>query len=257
VFGLTHRLIHEADALRNSGQKFQDIEVEVVDCREYRPPEINATIKFEQANWLEWKPKSACDVVIGDDVLCNLGVWQIPMFFQSLARGMKPGGLFVVRTTAIFSPHLMHPSRREVAIRLKHIKEEVEKRPKPVGLELINESSVYEIAWPMMHSEEFYDDRSLMFDLANWDNFVKEEFRSDTAFANRLRLPYNVRVTSLDYGQLKEMALPWFEIAQEEIAVHSVWESDINLKTLPAADEIAAGFRQYYRILVFRRASGG
>ena len=34
--------------------------------------------------------------------------------------------------------------------------------------------------------------------------------------------------TSIDYGELKKMALPWFSVIQEEISVHSVWQSKVN-----------------------------
>ena len=251
ILGLTHRLIEEAKTLP-SIEHFKSIEIDVIDCREYHPPGFDSVVRFQNANWLEWRPKRRYDVILGDDVLCNLGVWQIPMFFESLAAMMEIGAVFIVRTTAIFSPHLMHPSKREVAVRLKRIKDQIENDP-GLSFDLINQSSVYELAWPMLHADDYYDKSRCMFDFGRWDDFVKDEFGSDAAFANRLLLPYDVGVTSVDYGELKTMALPWFEVVQEEIEVHSVWQSDDILKTLTGADDIASTFRQYYRILIFRR----
>ena len=109
----------------------------------------------------------------------------------------------------------------------------------------------------MMHSAEYYESARCMFQLGDWDAFVRDEFGSDATFANRLLLPYHVHVTSVDYRDLKAMASPWFEIAQEEIEVHSVWESGGPYEALLSADDIGSTFRQYYRILVFKRCEGG
>jgi len=250
--GLTQELINAAKSLREENRN-KGLNTEVIDCRAYLPPKIDDGFLFRQANWLEWQPDEQCDVVIGDDILCNLGVWQVPMFFESMAHVIKAGGIFIVRTTAVYSPDLMHPTRHEISLRLKHIKEAIEKKPGALDWGLINQSAVYEVAWPLMHSSDFYDEKTCMFDFSKWDEFVKEEFPFDVAFANRLRLPYNVRATSLNYGDLKNMALPWFEIIQEEIPAHSIWESDERYNTLPGAEDIAFSFKQYYRILIFGR----
>jgi hypothetical protein len=254
ILGLTHQLIDKARLLRKD-ERFRNIKIDAIDCREFHPPpEFDREIKFNHANWLDWTPQHPYHVVVGDDVLCNLAIWQVPMFFESMAKFVEPNALFIVRTTAIFSPDFIHPTKRDIATRLKHIRNAVEANGQNTSVDLLNESCIYEIAWPMMHSDGFYDKATATFDLGDWDRFINDEFGLDPVFANRLRLPYNVRVMSMDYGELKDMALPWFEVAQDEIEVHSIWEHP-TYSSLPWAKETASTFRQYYRIIVFKKCA--
>jgi hypothetical protein len=249
IFGLTHLIIEKARSLEANGR---DLDIEVVDCREYRPPKVEQGLTFRRANWLEWNPKDHCDAIVGDDIFCNLGIWQIPLFCNSVAEALKSDGLFVVRTSAIYSQGLLHPGRQETIRRLKEIRGELEDMLKDMT-ESERQGAVYEIAWPMMHSSDFYDRESHSFDLGQWDDVIREEFAHDTQFANHLLLQCRVRVTSLDYAVLKEWTSRRFDILQEEIPVHSFWGSDPRIETVPWVKEIATAFQQYYRIIVFTK----
>jgi SAM-dependent methyltransferase len=249
VLGLTHALIEQARGLLS---RKKNLSIEVVDCRDYHPPSIEKGLQFRSVNWLEWRPRHSCDVIVGDDVLCNLGVWQIPDFFEVLGSALKPGGLFIVRTTAVYTPGVMHPGEQETLRRIKEMREPIMNLSNTMT-DLEKQSAIYEIAWPMLHSSDFYESESCTFDLGKWDEVIHREFAHDTQFGNQLRLPYKVRVTSLDYALLKEMASRQFEILREEIPAHSIWQDDARYNVLPSAKSIAETFQQYYRTVVFSR----
>jgi hypothetical protein len=258
IFGLTDALIDGARSIRKH-DNFSTLEIDVVDCRKYTPAQDEPGLHFRTPeNWLDWRPPAKYDVVLGDDILCNLGLWQIPLFFESLAESIKLGGVFVVRTTAIYTPDIMHPSEQEIANRLKCIYTATSTANDARALDIVNQSAVYEIAWPMLHSEKYYNKNASTFEFDAWDMFVQQlrnDYGWDTAFANRLLLsePHNIEVTSIDYGELKKMAQAWFRV-NEEVFAHSIWDSDPGYKSLSVAYNIAEGFKQYYRIVSFVRS---
>jgi hypothetical protein len=51
-------------------------------------------------NWLEYVPTETFDAILGDEVLNNLHIQQYRSFFQQTNRGLRPGGIMVLRTMA-------------------------------------------------------------------------------------------------------------------------------------------------------------
>jgi hypothetical protein len=115
----------------------------------------------------------------------------------------------------------------------------------------LTEGAVYEIAWPTLHSREFYDSEQCSLDFGGWDKRLMSE-PGDADFLAKLRLQYNHRVTSLEFERLKQLASPYFEVV-EDYPVHSVWATNRKLASLPEALQVSERFKEYYRILVFER----
>jgi hypothetical protein len=246
IYGLTKPL---SDSVRS----IEDVTCHVVDCRLYNDGNTGHPAEFIRANWLEWIPQTPYHVVLGDDVIPNLGLWQIPLFFRNLYRAMAPGGRFITRTSAMYSPDTIHPSWAESLNKLRMFDPSNGTHVSSLQLDDLHEGVVYEVAWPALHGEEFYDPQCGCIDLGAWDKKLSAE-ADDTDFLGKVRLPYQHVITSLDYGQLKELALPYFQIVDEQ-PVHCAWESEDKLQAAPGAKDIASRFSEYYRILVFERLS--
>jgi hypothetical protein len=250
VYGLTGRLI---DAVGTAIATKPDLELtcDIIDGRRCTEQAHDKRIAYRVANWLAWKPSRRYRAVFGDDVIPNLGIWQIPLFFRRLYDSMLPGGRFITRTTAIYTSSPMHPSWNESLARLRRFD-----RSSPTHIDGLTpadltEGAVYEIAWPTLHSREFYDSEQCSLDFGGWDKRLKSE-PGDADFLAKLRLQYNHRVTSLEFERLKQLASPYFEVV-DDYPVHSVWAANGKLAGLPEALQVSERFREYYRILVFER----
>lgn len=251
IYGLTTLLINSITGLIESDFETLNISCDVVDSRPYTSTVPNPKLRYVEANWVNWSPDVKYRAVVGDDVITNLGVWQIPLFFRALHNAMLPGGRFITCTTAMYSPDTMHPSWRESLNKLRWFDPLHSSHIPGLGLADLTEGVVYEIAWPTLHSDEFYDARCRCFDFGSWDRQLAYE-QNSTDFKSKLRLQYKHRVTSLDYGELKRLAQPFFRVV-DELPVYSVWDSTERLGLVPDAELVASKFREYYRILVFER----
>jgi hypothetical protein len=92
ILGLTQGLL---DAAKTLQQFNKDLDVEVIDQRGYHRD--LEKIRPESANWLklgtEYRSgRNSSDVIIGDDIICNIAPWQLPIFFESIGSLLKPGG---------------------------------------------------------------------------------------------------------------------------------------------------------------------
>lgn len=250
VFGLTNALIQEISH-KLGDQPDMRLSCDVVDSRIYRGDSLGDGVGYVKANWLEWAPGPKYRVVLGDDVIPNLGLWQIPLFFRNLYRAMVPGGRFITRTSAMYSPDTIHPTWIESLNKLRMFDPDNGTHIANLDLTDISEGVVYEVAWPALHGDGFYDKHCACIDIGEWDRrLVLEQDSPD--FKHKVHLPYHYTVTSLDYGRLKELAAPFFQVVDEH-PVHCVWDNDTRLQANPGAKDIAERFHEYYRILVFER----
>lgn len=245
VYGLTAPLIESVSNIATT------ISREVVDCRIYRGQMLNDGFDYIQANWLQWQPQDEYKVILGDDVIPNLGIWQVPLFFRCLFKAMAPGGRFITRTAAMYAPDTIHPTWTESLNKLRLFDPNNGNHIPNVDLSDLVEGVVYEVAWPALHGSEFYEETCHCIDLSKWDKKLQLE-ADDADFRAKARLPCRHTITSLDYGLLKELAAPFFQVVDER-PVFSNWESDERLWSVPGAKDIADRFREYYRILVFER----
>jgi hypothetical protein len=250
VYGLTKLLI-ETVAAEVTGHAHLNVQCDVVDHRFYRDDPGRPAVHFRQGNWITWRPEIKYRAVLGDDVLPNLGVWQVPLFFRALSDAIAPGGHFITRTAAMYSPDAMHPSWAEGMNRLRLFDAESPTHVEGVGLDDLDEGVVYEVAWPTLHSAEFYDEPRSSFDFGAWDERLRSE-QGDTDFKAKLRLQYGHEVTVLEYGQLQNLARPYFQMVDEH-SVYSVWDNTEKLNLIKDAKQTVDRFREYYKILVFER----
>jgi hypothetical protein len=250
VYGLTGALI-ESLATEFKAQPEMQLSGDVVDCRIYRSEAVSQGFDYVKANWLEWDPLPKYKVVFGDDVIPNLGLWQVPLFFRSLYRAIVPGGRFITRTSAMYSPASIQPTWSESLNMLRVFDPGNGAYAPGLGLEDLSEGVVYEVAWPALHGSEFYDEHCCCIDLGAWDERLKLE-PDGVDFKGRVHLPYQHTITSLDYGELRELASPFFQVVDEH-TVHCVWDSEERLQANPSAGDIVSRFHEYYRILVFER----
>jgi hypothetical protein len=254
VYGLTNALIEQTGHVFDTRPDMQ-LSCDVVDCRVYRSDSLNDGFNYVKANWLEWTPRSEYRVVIGDDVIPNLGLWQVPLFFRSLYRAIAPGGRFITRSSAMYSPDTIHPTWIESLNKLRMFDPGNGTHVSGLDLEDLSEGAVYEVAWPALHGDGFYDEHCSCIDIGEWDKRLV--FEQDTVdFKRKILLPYHYTVTSLDYGRLKELAAPFFQVVDEH-PVHCVWDCEERLQANPGAKDIAERFHEYYRILVFERLAVG
>jgi hypothetical protein len=251
IYGLTKLLI---DTVARVVVEHADLKVQcdVVDHRVYRESTPRPSVRFCEGNWITWRPEIKYRAILGDDVVPNLGVWQVPLFFRALSDAIVPGGHFITRTAAMYSPDAMHPSWADGMNRLRLFDAESSTHVEGLGLEDLSEGVVYEVAWPTLHGAEFYDDGRSSLDFGAWDQRLYSEVGS-IDFKAKLRLPYGHEVTVLDYGRLQELARPYFHIVEEEYPVHSVWGSTEKLQPIKETKQTVDRFREYYKILVFER----
>jgi hypothetical protein len=249
VLGLTEKLVQKARALKCERP---GLSVEIVDQRSHHPAAVESGFDFIKRNWLEFDPTNESDVILGDDVLCNLSVSQLPIFFKSMADALKSNGSFIVRTTGIFELDPKTDPRVdtvETRNRIRTVlKDGLMDRWKTAPKEE-REGAVYEIAWPMLHNGEFYGDRISQFEFRKWNEKVRSWFTE--AEANYLTLEHtNLRMVSLPFPRIVTLAEPHLRVRQEWIPVYSIWETD-PYKGFQGASEITSLFRSFCKILIF------
>ena len=229
--------------------------VDVVDERPYAPAGRPERVEFIRANWLQWRRPDSTKyaAIVADDALCNVSYWQTHLFFDSLADALLPGGLFVMRATAVFSPGLVNPTWDEALIEFRQF-DPVDRAHRPgLSLEMLTPGVVYEVAWPTLHGEPFYDERSHSFSFGDWNDRVRREVGITVNLKNRLLFRKLLRLTSMPYLELRECWRPGFRVLQAEMPAYSRWESEPALGICPSANEITRRFREYYRIVVLQR----
>jgi hypothetical protein len=259
ILGLTAPLISKALELKKDSNP--DLYIEVVDIRS-DPAESNG-VEFTSANWLVWEPEKQFDAVIGDDILCNLRLWQFPLLFERLDSALKPDGLFIVRTTinpgsvVNIDPNLMVELLRDKREPLENLWAGPDASTPERKSE--RETAAYELAWPLLHNRTFYDQGVPNgFDLGAWNRWIEHEFRNsplDSAFRLHLNLKYGVEITSASTAYLRERAAAYhFEALEKD--VQSIWASDPRYQAIDPSGEIATRFKEHYKIFIFRKISG-
>lgn len=207
--------------------------VDVLDIGVYRPLSHSANVSFLQGNWLTWTPEEAVqyDLIVGDDILINLSLWQCHLFFRNMADLLGPSGLLVMRATGQYSARpMVLPGFQETLDELK--------KCAPVTEDLLMAK-----LWPMFHSLEFFDDRTRSFDLRDWNRRLQQT--EPRAFAKtgdltRLRLDYALKQTSLPFGEMLSYASKWFDLIGQAPADESY-------------TSLSDRFDDFYRILCFRK----
>lgn len=224
VLGYTKKIV---DYLAEQGCQ----RIHVLDVGVYRPLRHPPKVSFFKGNWLTWKPEEAVqyELIVGDDVLTNLGVWQCHLFFRNMAELLRASGLLVVRNTGQYSTkHLALPGFQETLNELK--------KRAPVTEELLIAK-----LWPMFHSPEFYDEHTRSFDLRDWNRHLQQV--EPNAFAQSgdmttLRLNYTLKQTSLPFADILGYAGKWFDLIGQAPADESY-------------TRLNDGFENFYRILCF------
>lgn len=206
--------------------------VDVLDIGVFHPQRAS-NISYYQGNWLNWKqPQSLLyDIVIGDDILANIAIWQFHIFFRNVSTLLNPSGILVIRTVGDFSKSPTdNPGFQTTLDELKKLA--------PVKEELLIAK-----LWPMFHSPEFYDERTKSFDLRDWNKKLEhakyiglvtsEEFAA-------LRLNYPLKQTSLPFNDILQYAANWFDLVEEAPVDKSY-------------TDLSSGFANFYKILWFKK----
>ena len=249
LYGLTKRFIDKFEVAVNESQ--MSIGCDIVDSRADGRRSPQRGINYINGNWIEWEPPMEYRVIVGDDVIPNLGIWQVPMFFKKLAEAIPPGGRFITRTAVMSSSSLSHPTFIEALNRLRTFDPGSSTHDENLSLDDLTEGVVYEVAWPALHSADFFEPDSCSVAVGKWDQKVKTE-TDGSDFKGKISLPYNHVVTCLDYAQLEEFSAPYFHIVDDQ-PPFCVWENTPKLQAVPGADAVIRRFRNYYRILTFER----
>ncbi len=255
ILGLTGPILDEIAAFRESSKA--NLDVECVDIR--AEPGEREKVRYVCKNWLEWMPGANFDAVIGDDILCNLRIWQIPLLFEKLNGALGINGMFVVRTTinpglsAGIDPDSMGDLLREKREALEAVWGGPDAASAARKQE--RETAAYELAWPLLHHAKFYDSTTNEFDLGRWNLWLNQELRhtpADSAYKLHLDLKYQVRITSILESDLRSIAEQHgFEVATNE--VQSIWESDLRYRAIDPDGVIASRFKEHYKIFTFRK----
>ena len=167
------------------------------------------------------------DAVFGDDVLNNLAIWQHSIFFENMARLLKPTGLLVMRSShSAINQQVGLPTFDDVLGYLKTL-DETE----------VNESKILASCWPMFHNAEFYDGETQSFRLGDWDKRLQQTEKSKGEHS-RFRLGFNLIQTSSPMSEIRARAEPWFAFgARREVD--------------RAYSSLAPDFKSFYSILSF------
>jgi SAM-dependent methyltransferase len=254
IYGLTQNLIDGASKFTNSSSH-NLLGIDVIDARYYAPPKKSLLVNYIKANWLEWEPAGyKYDAIVADDVLCNLTFWQTQLFFEQVARTLNPNGLFLFRTTAKFSPGLVNPTWDDFIAEVQQFDHTKEDSPSSLTLDFLSPGAVYEMAWPTLHTDRFYDSRSRSLSFGDWNDAVTRDQRISVNLKNRLTFVRPLRLTSMEYQELRTMWMPHFRVAQAELPAYSKWENDSILAKYSGAKEVGRRFHEYYRLVVLQKA---
>jgi hypothetical protein len=255
VYGLTQNLIDRAKVFLNQSSNVLK-NIDIVDARHYAPPFHDPMLNFVRANWMEWNPSEGAkyDLIVADDVLCNLSYWQTPLFFERVARALNRGGLFMFRTTARFAPGLQDPEFEDVLDYVRQFDHRDAGRTSPLSLEMLSPGVLYEMAWPTLHTSRFYDRTSRSLSLGAWNDVVGRESKISIDLKNRMTFSRRLRLTSMEYQDLRGMFMPHFYVVQKEMEAYSRWENDPRLLSHPSGKEIARRFHDYYRLVLLAKS---
>lgn len=183
-------------------------EIHVVDVGSYQPQHLHQNVLFFEGNWLTWVPRSETyyDVIVGDDVVNNLGLWQYYIFFRNMATLLKPSGYLVMRAIG------RYVENNEELPGFQATLNELKK------LESVDEAVLNAKLLPMLHSSEFYDKQRKSFDVSEWNNCLNEaRSRGDCSNdeVTKLRFDYPLELTSLPFSEFLEYTRKWFNLVEE------------------------------------------
>lgn len=207
--------------------------VNVVDIGVFQPRGYATKVSFFQGNWLIWEQPQGFiyDVIVGDDILTNLGVWQVHIFFRNMSKLLSPSGILVMRTIGQYSKRPVKGPGFQTTL------DELRK------LVPIKEDLLMAKLWPMFHSPEFYDERTRSFDLRDWNKRLKKtEPHAFTSTGNitTLRLDYPLKQTSLPLSDILRYAGECFDLVEQAPVDKSY-------------ADLSPGFADFYRILCFMK----
>lgn len=208
--------------------------VDVLDIGVFHPRRRIPNASFFQGNWLTWtKPEGYYyDVVVGDDVLSNLGVWQYHIFFRRMSTFLQSSGTLIMRVTCQCGKKPNSPFGFQTT--LDELKESIP----------VKEDFLIAKLWPMFHSSEFYNPRRKSFDLRDWNRRLKQAepnaFSKTGGDMTTLRLDYPLELTSLPLSEILQYASRWFDLVEQQPVDKSY-------------TDFSPEFTDFYRFLSFVR----
>jgi hypothetical protein len=254
VYGLTKLLVEGAEAaVKAASERGQKLTADVVDARHFVPPRPTPGIDYQRHNWLEWRRRPPYAAIFADDILCNLSLLQTPILFRALYECLRPGGLFVVRTTALYSQATVRPSSKEILAELRRFDPADATYVHGLDLTMLDPGAVCEAVWPTLHTDEFYDKKTRSFSLSAWNRCVQADPTLSPALRDHLTFKRLLRMTSVRYDDLESFWKGCFKEFQQPVAVYSKWQTDKELAGHAGGPEIGQRFHDYYRILVLQR----
>jgi len=165
---------------------------------------LSSNIVVHPGNWLTWSNPDGVtryDVIMGDDPINDLGLWQYHLFFRNMASLLNPKGVLVMRAIAKY---------REPATALPQF-ESVVAELDAIGGSLIPPMMIYLRLIPMFHGKDFYDPRGCCFDLSEWNRMLSVRHAN---LIEKLTFPVTVKVTSVPLVKLQEYSDSWFSLGE-------------------------------------------
>lgn len=200
VLGYTHAIV---DYFIQNGCR----EIHVLDVGPYQPKHQD-NVSFFQGNWLNWAPETGTryDVIVGDDAINNLGLWQYYIFFRNMATLLQPSGSLIMRAIGRYVENDEElPGFKATLNELK-------------TLASVNDSVLNAKLLPMFHSSEFYDNKNRSFDISKWNEHLKQARSHGICSADeiaKLKFDYHLELTSLPFSELLEHTRKWFNLVEQ------------------------------------------
>ncbi len=277
VYGATARLIQcIVEALGPAGRLKNWLGAEVI-CVDARPifgapaSDFGPKVRFVSGNWLCCEPlvrgalsdqsrgQIAC--IVGDDVLANVAKHQYPLFFETARNVLRRGGRIVLRTSAIFTDIPPHRNLDQLLLFFRDA--ELQCADFTHSLGALGESAIYEAVWPALLWSDNRDPHTGSFDFLAWNarlrNLrVSEELRDKLRQRPVARLPagpVSLRMTSLDWSEVKRLAELVGLACKDPMPVSSVWKV-IEPLGVPSQDRnhFQNDFQKCYALTVFQKA---
>ncbi|MCX6032139.1 MAG: class I SAM-dependent methyltransferase [Chloroflexi bacterium] len=214
--------------------------VDVLDIGLYHPHHVCSqsprNISFIRGNWLTWSNPYAeeYDVVLGDDAINNLAVYQYYIFFRNISSLLKPDGLLIMRAIGRYG------SDREDLPGFQTTLSDLKKILRANGS--IKEDYLVARLIPTLHSPDFYDEPTRTFDIKLWNKWLRQAeaqglctYEETASFS----LNYPLLMTSLPFSELLQYAKEFFNFVEQS----KVDQAYVDL--YPKLDD-------FYRILSFR-----